>query len=61
MTGYPSGELLEEVAYVAYHFHWPHDEIVRLDHLERRRWVAEIAKLNERLNEEAGEVAEWPG
>lgn len=58
MTGYPSGELLEEVAYIAYHFHWPREEILRLDHLERRRWVAEIAALNERLSEEAAEVPE---
>ncbi len=58
MTGYPSGELLEEVAYVAYHFHWPHEEIMRLDHLERRRWVAEIARLNERIADESAEAGE---
>lgn len=61
MIGYPSGELLEEVAYIAYHFHWPYDEIVALDHVERRRWVREIAKLNERLTEEAAAVGDtWP-
>ena len=53
MIGHPSEELLEEVAYIAYHFHWPYDDVMGLDHLERRRWVAEISKINERLNEEA--------
>ncbi|MCO5188689.1 MAG: hypothetical protein M9918_10900 [Anaerolineae bacterium] len=48
MNGYPSQQLSEEVAYIAYHFHWPYDEIMRLDHNERRQWVSEIAKLNER-------------
>ncbi len=40
------------MAYIAYYFHWPHDEILRLEHLERRRWVAEIAELHERLRRE---------
>jgi hypothetical protein len=50
MIGYPSDRLLEEVAYIAYHFHWPYDQIMRLEHRERQRWVAEIARINERLN-----------
>ncbi|MDF0664885.1 MAG: hypothetical protein P0119_02290 [Nitrospira sp.] len=40
------------MAYISYHFHWPHEQIVWFDHLERRRWVAEIAKINQRLNEQ---------
>jgi hypothetical protein len=50
MIGYPSDRLLEEVAYIAYHFHWPYDQIMWLEHRERQRWVAEIARINERLN-----------
>ncbi|MSM38814.1 MAG: hypothetical protein GJT30_04225 [Geobacter sp.] len=50
--GYPSERLSEEVAYIAYHFHWPHDEIMGMEHRERQRWVDEIARINERLNEE---------
>ncbi|HKQ06551.1 MAG TPA: DUF6760 family protein [Blastocatellia bacterium] len=45
--------LYEEVAYIAYHFHWPHDQILAMEHLERQKWVAEIARINERLNEQA--------
>ncbi|MEN8260839.1 MAG: DUF6760 family protein [Pseudomonadota bacterium] len=49
--GYPSDRLFEEVAYIAYHFHWPHEQIMSLEHIERRRWLDEIAKINRRLNE----------
>jgi hypothetical protein len=54
MTRYPSDRLHEEVAYVAYHFHWQYHEIMQLDHRERQRWVAEIARINQRLNEQEG-------
>jgi hypothetical protein len=50
MTGYPLPRLREEVAYIAYHFHWPFAEIMALDHRERQHWVAEIARINQRLN-----------
>jgi len=43
--------LFEEVAYIAYHFHWPYEQIMRLEHQERQRWVEEIAKINTRLND----------
>lgn len=52
MMRYPSERLREEVAYLAYHFHWSYNEIVNLDHRERQRWVAEVARINRRLNEE---------
>jgi hypothetical protein len=51
VLGYPLDRLHEEVAYIAYHFHWPHQEILDLEHGERQRWVEEIAKINRRLNE----------
>jgi hypothetical protein len=51
MMGYPSARLSEEVAYIAYYFHWPYGEIMSMDHRERTQWVAEIARVNERLNE----------
>jgi len=43
--------LFEEVAYIAYHFHWPYGQIMNLEHQERQRWVQEIAKINKRLND----------
>jgi len=53
MTGYPLDTLFEEVAYISYHFHWPYEQVMGLEHRERQQWVAEIAKINERLNESA--------
>lgn len=55
MIGYPSARLTEEVAYVAYHFHWPYADIMNMEHAERQQWVAEIAKINRRLNEASPE------
>ena len=51
--GYPLEPLYEEVAFIAYHFHWSHDEVLSLEHKERRQWVQQISGINERLNEEA--------
>jgi hypothetical protein len=49
---YAADRLFEEVAYVAYHFHWPMNEILDLEHPDRGRFVAEIASINRRLTEE---------
>jgi hypothetical protein len=49
--GYPLDQLYQEVAYVAYHFHWGHDRVMTLEHADRRRWVEEIAELNRRASE----------
>ncbi|WP_170108401.1 DUF6760 family protein [Actinophytocola xinjiangensis] len=48
---YAPDRLLEEVAYVAYHFHWQRSEILDLEHHERQQWVKEIARINTRANE----------
>lgn len=48
---YAIDRLTEEVAYVAYHFHWPRETILDLTHHERRQWVREIAHINTRINE----------
>ncbi|MBI3959517.1 MAG: hypothetical protein HY328_11980 [Chloroflexi bacterium] len=51
VAGYPLDRLREEVAYVAYHFHWPHDQVMAMEHGERQIWVRQIARINRRLNE----------
>ncbi|MFE6778481.1 DUF6760 family protein [Streptomyces sp. NPDC057702] len=48
---YALPRLREEIAYIAYHFHWPRAEILDLPHGERQQWVAEIAHINTRANE----------
>lgn len=49
---YPPDRLHEEVAYIAYHFNWPYDQIMSMEHQERLRWVSEVARINQRLNEQ---------
>lgn len=51
MVSYPLERLFEEVAYVAYHFHWPYGEIMSMEHAERQQWVEQVARINTRLNE----------
>ncbi len=36
---YDETQLDEEVAYIAYHFHWPLAQILGLEHGDRRRWA----------------------
>jgi hypothetical protein len=61
IVGYPLDQLHEEVAYLAYHFHWPLEQILSLEHADRRRWVEEISKINQRLNgeETAAPAFDW--
>lgn len=48
---YATDRLFEEVAYVAYHFHWSFEELLDLEHPVRRRFVEEIDRLNRHLEE----------
>lgn len=54
LTGYPLDALHEEVAYLAYHFNWPLQKILELEHADRQRWVEEVARINRRMNESRG-------
>ena len=47
---YAANRLYEEVAYVAFHFHWSLDDILDLEHPVRRRFVEEIGRINNRLS-----------
>jgi len=42
---YALPRLREEIAYVAYHFHWSLEDILDLEHHDRRRYTGEIASL----------------
>ena len=46
---YGAERVLEEVSYVAYHFHWPLAEILDLEHPDRQRFVAEIGRINAQM------------
>ena len=47
---YATDRLFEEVAYVAYHFHWPIED-PRPRASARRRFVEEIGQINRRAQE----------
>ncbi|MEC4814785.1 MAG: DUF6760 family protein [Scytonema sp. PMC 1069.18] len=49
VISYPLDTLYEEVAFVAYHFHWSQDDILNLEHATRQRWVTEINKINQKV------------
>lgn len=53
IAGYPLDRLHEEVAYIAYHFHWSRDEVLSLEHRERTLWVERIAAINQQINDAA--------
>ena len=42
---YAADRLHQEVAYLAYHLHWTLDDLLDLEHADRRRWVAEVGRL----------------
>jgi hypothetical protein len=50
---YPSAALLEEVAFIAYHFHWAPETVIEMEHADRRKWVEQISMINQRFNESA--------
>ena len=50
MKVYPVKFLYEEMAFIAYHLHWSHEELMNLDHAERRRWCDEISRINRALD-----------
>jgi hypothetical protein len=47
---YAADRLYEELAYVAYHFHWPLDDLLDLEHPVRVRFTQEIGKINRRVS-----------
>jgi hypothetical protein len=51
MIGYSLDAVYEEVAFVAYYLHWPYEQIMSLEHRERQRWVKEVSRINEQMNE----------
>jgi hypothetical protein len=52
IIGYPLDKLYEEVAFIAYHFHWSFEEIMNMEHRDRQRWAEEISSINRQLSGE---------
>ena len=49
---YPLEQLRREVAFIAYHFHWAHQELMGLPHPERVQWVGQISAINRAILED---------
>ncbi|HEU4594734.1 MAG TPA: DUF6760 family protein [Pyrinomonadaceae bacterium] len=56
LTGYPLERLYEEMAFIAYHFHWSQEELMNAEHRERRRWCEEISRINKKLSDEPDNI-----
>lgn len=48
MKRYPDEALWQEIAYLAYHLHWPLDDLLDMEHLDRVRMVRAVVSLNDR-------------
>ena len=47
---YPQEQLYQEMTFLSYYLHWSRDEVMALDHLERRRWCREVSAVNQKLS-----------
>lgn len=50
MRLYPEEELYKEMAFISYYFHWSEDNVMGLEHRQRRKWCGEISGINASLN-----------
>lgn len=48
---YPLAQIYEEVAFIAYYFHWSHKEVMAMEHKERRKYCEQISSINKKLND----------
>ncbi len=55
MVSYPLDHLFEEVAFLAYYFHWDYETIMNMEHRDRQRWCEEVSKINRNLNSNSNE------
>ena len=52
LKSYPADVLYEEIAFLAYYFHWSRREIMELPHKERIRFCSEASRINQKMNTE---------
>jgi hypothetical protein len=46
MLRYPPEAIWQEVAFLAYHLHWPLDDLLDLEHGDRVRMLRAVSNLN---------------
>ena len=42
--------MYKEMSFLSYYFHWGQEDVLRMEHAERRRWCEEISSINSSLN-----------
>ncbi len=38
------------MSFISYYFHWGSEEVLSMEHTDRRKWCSEISKINQSLN-----------
>lgn len=38
------------MSFLGYYLHWSREELMELDHKERRRWCSEVSHINKKLS-----------
>lgn len=38
------------MSFLGYYLHWSREELMELDHKERRRWCSEVSRINKKLS-----------
>lgn len=52
MTVTNRDELLQEISFIGYYFHWPLEQILRLSCTDRHRFCEEINRINREISGE---------
>ena len=47
------------MAFLGYYMHWPMEELMNLDHRERRRWCEEVSAINRKLSDNSSKSIEF--
>lgn len=59
MSLYPQERLYQEMAFLAYYLHWSNEDLMELDHCERRRWCREVSAINKKLSGDSRKSIEF--
>ncbi|XME04426.1 DUF6760 family protein [Lachnospiraceae bacterium C1.1] len=59
LVSYPQDRLYKEMAFLAYYLHWSQDDLMNMDHRERRRWCSEISSINRKLSGDQNNTFEF--
>ena len=63
MRLYPEEDLYTEMAFISYYFHWSENDVLGLEHRQRRKWCSEISGINKELSpskeKKEKSITEW--